>query len=390
MRDAMIRGARDAQDERFMSLACDLAVRGRGRTKPNPMVGAVLVKGGRVAAKGYHRYAGGPHAEVIAIERAKSDPRGATLYVNLEPCAHHGRTPPCVELILAKKIGRVVIGTKDTNPIVNGRSIEILRRGGVQVTCGVLEERCRRLNESFFKFVETGKPFVTLKAAVSLDGKIASSIGRSQWISCPASREKVHRQRSLVDAILVGIGTVVQDDPRLTVRGIPRAKNPCRVVMDSKLRIPMSARVLEPEAETVLATTHRASRRKVRELEKRGVGVEVFPPDRKGRVPLGPLLRRLGKRGIQHVLLEGGSRLYTAALEANEVDKLLLFVAPLLLGGERAPSLLGGAGFPTPAKGRSLHGLRWRKSDRDLMVEAYFTGPRSRAEDPLASAGRKR
>lgn len=377
-------------DESFMNLACKLAIRGRGKTKPNPMVGAVLVRRGEVFGTGHHSKAGSPHAEVVAIQRAEADPKGATLYVNLEPCSHHGRTPPCVDLILAKKIRRVVIGTKDTNPRVNGRSIAILRREGVQVTYGVLEEKCRRLNETFFKLVETGKPFVTLKAALTLDGKIASSSGRSKWISCPASRRKVHRVRALADAILVGVGTVIEDDPQLTVRGIPGARNPCRVVMDSRLRIPMTTRVLEGEAETLLATTHRAPKRKIRELERRGVEVEVFPPDRTGRVPLPSLLRRLGKRGMQHVLVEGGSGLYTTALEADEVDKLLLFIAPLLLGGREAPGLFGGVGFPSPEKGHIVHGLEWRRSDRDLVLEAYCSSPKTGTTNRTPKACRKR
>ena len=386
----MSRGARTETDETFMDMALRLAIRGRGRTRPNPMVGAVLVRGGRVLATGYHKSPGSPHAEVVAIEGAKPDPKGAILYVNLEPCAHHGRTPPCLDLILAKKIRRVVIGTRDTNPLVNGRSIATLRRKGVQVTCGILEEKCRTLNEAFFKSVETGKPFVTLKAAVTLDGKIASSRGQSQWISCPESRKKVHRLRSRADAILVGIGTVLEDDPQLTVRGIPGARNPCRVVMDSRLRIPLTARVLQPDAETLVATTHRAPKKKVAALAEKGVGIEVFTPNRAGRVPLGPLLRCLGKRGIQDVLVEGGSQLYTTVLEEDEADKLVIFVAPLLLGGEEAPGLFGGRGFASPAKGRSVHSLQWRRSDRDLMLEAYLSGPKVGAKDRASAAGRKR
>lgn len=376
-------------DQAFMNLACRLAVRARGITKPNPMVGAVLVREGKILAMGHHRRAGGPHAEVVAIESASKDPEGATLYVNLEPCAHHGRTPPCVDLILAKKIRRVVIGTRDTHPQVNGRSIARLKRNGVHVTCGVLEDKCRRLNETFFKHVETGKPFVTLKAALTLDGKIASSRGRSQWISCPTSRRQVHRVRSLADAILVGIGTVIADDPRLTVREVPRARTPCRVVMDSGLRIPMTARILEPEAETLLAVTDRAPKRKIRALEGRGIRVEVFRPDVRGSVPLSSLLLRLGERGMQHVLIEGGSHIYTAALEAEEVDKLLLFIAPLLLGGDEAPGLFGGVGFESPEKGRWVHGMQWSRSDRDLVLEAYCSSPTARATPQTHKTGRK-
>ncbi len=385
----MSREGRTETDETFMDLACRLALRGRGRTAPNPMVGAVLVRNGKVVSTGYHRKPGAPHAEVVAIEGAKGGLQDTTLYINLEPCAHYGRTPPCVDLILDRKIRRVVIGTRDTNPLVSGRSIATLRRRGIQVTCGVLEKRCRRLNEAFFKSVETNKPFVTLKAALTLDGKIAASTGQSQWISSPASREKVHRLRNQVGAILVGIGTVLQDDPQLTVRGIGAAAGPCRVVMDSRLRVPLTARILEPEAETLIATTPRASKRKIRALEDRGVAVEVLAPDRSGRVPLGALLRRLARRGIQHVLLEGGSGIYTTALKAKEVDKLLLFVAPLLLGGREAPTLFDGEGYGSPRKGLPVFDLRWRRSDRDLMLEAYCRDPES-AERPAVSEGAAR
>jgi diaminohydroxyphosphoribosylaminopyrimidine deaminase/5-amino-6-(5-phosphoribosylamino)uracil reductase len=350
------------------------------------MVGAVLVRNGRAFSAGYHKRPGTPHAEVVAIESAPEDVAGATLYVNLEPCAHYGRTPPCVDLIIARRIRRVVVGTKDTNPLVNGRSLEAMRRKGIDVTCGVLEERCRRLNETFFKSVETDKPFVTLKAALTLDGKIASRSGRSRWISCPASRQKVHRMRSRVDAVLVGLGTVLQDDPQLTVRGIRGGRNPCRVVMDSMLRIPMTARVLEPEAETLLATTDRASKRRILQLERRGIRVEVFRPDRSGRVPVGRLLRRLAEEGNQHVLVEGGAGIFTAFLSAGEVDKLLLFVAPLLLGGKEAPGLFEGAGFASPQGALRVRELHWRQSDRDLLLEAYCSGRVRAGKGPAQEA----
>ncbi len=361
-------------DEAYMRLACSLARRGRGKTRPNPMVGAVLVKEGRIFGTGYHRRPGSPHAEVLAIEHAEADPAGATLYVNLEPCAHHGRTPPCVDLILEKRIRRVVIGTQDPNPKVNGRSIRRLRRRGVEITCGVLEAECRRLNEIFFKAMETGRPFVTVKAALSLDGRIAARTGRSKWISSEASRRKVHRLRAQADGIVVGIGTVLQDDPLLTVRGVRGTSRPWRVVLDSTLRIPLRAKVLGPDAETLVATTRRAPEAKVEALRKKGVTVEIFAPDRRGRVPLRPLLRRLGDRGMQHLLVEGGEGLYTAFIEAGEVDKFALFFAPLLLGGEGSPTLLRGRGFPSPEKALVLEEVRWRRIDRDLFLEGY---PRS-------------
>ncbi|MEW6440918.1 MAG: bifunctional diaminohydroxyphosphoribosylaminopyrimidine deaminase/5-amino-6-(5-phosphoribosylamino)uracil reductase RibD [bacterium] len=363
-----------SDDERLMALACRLALRGKGKTRPNPLVGAVLVKDGGLIGTGYHKGPGLPHAEVIAIRNATERPEGSTLYVNLEPCAHFGRTPPCVDLILASSIRRVVIGTLDPNPKVNGKSMGMLRDHGVEVTCGVREAACRRLNEVFFKFIETSSPFVTLKAAVSLDGKIASWSGRSKWISCEASRKRVHRLRSEADAILVGIGTVLQDDPALTVRGVPGRAKPLRVVLDSRLRIPLEARVLGPEAPTLVATTEQAPAEKVRLLRDRGIGVEVFAPDRKGRVPLAALLSRLGQREVQHLLIEGGGEVHTAALEEKVADKLMLFVAPLLLGGREAPSFFSGQGADDPARAYAVREMRALKSDRDILLEGYL-GP---------------
>ena len=359
-----------ATDEHFMALALRLALRGRGRTRPNPMVGAVLVRDGEVIGTGYHRKYGGPHAEVVAVRNAERDPAGAALYVNLEPCAHHGNTPPCVDMILERRIARVVIGTVDPNPRVHGRSVRALRAHGVPVTCGVLEARCRALNEVFFRYMETGKPFVTLKAALSLDGKIACGTGVSQWISCEASRRKVHRLRSRVDAVLVGSGTVLEDDPRLTVRGVGGAVQPLRVVMDSRLRTPVGARVLTGEAETLIATTDRAPRKKVARLRAHGVSVEIFPADRQGRPALESVLKRLGERGVQHLLVEGGGKLFTCFVEAGAVDRFLLFVAPVLLGGSRAPGFFGGLGADRPDEGISVEMVRTARCGCDLLVEA--------------------
>jgi len=357
-------------------MACRLALRGRRGARPNPMVGAVLVHRGEVIGTGYHQRYGGPHAEVVAVRNAVRDPAGSTLYVNLEPCSHFGNTPPCVDLILEKRIGSVVIGTVDPNPRVNGRSVRILREHGVKVTCGVLERTCRDLNEVFFRFMETGLPFVTLKAALSLDGKIACGTGVSQWISCDASRARVHRLRSRADAILVGAGTVRRDDPCLTVRGVRGvARPPLRVVVDSRLRTPREARVLGPEAPTLVATTQRAPRGKIEALAARGVQVEVLDADEDGRVPLEALLARLGGRQVQHLLVEGGSRVFTSAIERELVDRMVLFIAPLLLGGERAPSLFGGQGAERPDLGAAVDILRVRRSGRDLVVEGRPVRP---------------
>jgi diaminohydroxyphosphoribosylaminopyrimidine deaminase / 5-amino-6-(5-phosphoribosylamino)uracil reductase len=364
-----------SQDEHFMSMACRLALRGMGKTRPNPMVGAVLVRDGEVIGTGYHKKCGGPHAEVVAIQNATRNPSGSTLYVNLEPCSHYGNTPPCVDLILDKKIATVVMGTVDPNPRVNGRSIRRLAENGVNVICGVLEKECLNLNEVFFRFMRSRRPFVTLKAAMSLDGKVACSTGVSQWISCPASREKVHRLRSRVDAVLVGVGTVLSDDPLLTVRGIPGALNPLRVVVDSRLRIPEHAKVLGPEAPTLIATTCKAPQDKIESLRQRGILVEQFSVEEQGRVSLPSLLKGLGKRRVQHLVIEGGSRLFTSVVEQRSVDKFLFFIAPVLLGGASAPSLFGGKGFPSPDAGASLEIVRIRRSDRDILVEGRPVPP---------------
>jgi len=360
-----------------MERACRLALRGLGTARPNPMVGAVLVKDGAVIGTGYHRRPGEPHAEVVAVSGSRIDPEGATLYVNLEPCCHFGRTPPCVDYILSKKIRRVVIGTVDPNPLVNGRSIERLRAEGVEVVCGVLEERCKRVNEVFLTYIRTKRPFVILKVAMSLDGKIASSSRLSRWISSETSRKAVHRLRAIVDAVMVGSGTVAADDPLLTVRQAKKAGgNPLRVVLDSRLSIPVTANVVRTagEAGTLIATTDRAPTEKAEALKERGVEVLVFPADDEGRVPMGAVFTELGQRGIQSVLVEGGSRVFTDALQKGLADKLVVFVAPSLLGGRTAPGFFEGTGVGEPSEAIRIHGMEVRRSGPDILIQGYLHG----------------
>lgn len=361
-----------------MERACRLALRGLGTARPNPMVGAVLVKDGAVIGTGYHRRPGEPHAEVVAVSGSRIDPEGSTLYVNLEPCCHFGRTPPCVDYILSRKIRRVVIGTVDPNPLVNGRSIERLRAEGVDVVCGVLEERCRKVNEVFLKYIRTQRPFVILKVAMSLDGKIASSSRLSRWISSDTSRKSVHRLRGMVDAVMVGSGTVAADDPLLTVRqGKSRSGgNPLRVVLDSGLSVPMTANVVRTagEARTLIATTDRAPVEKAEALREKGVEILVFPADDEGRVPMGAVFAELGQRGIQSVLVEGGSRVFTDALQRGLADKLLVFVAPSLLGGRTAPSFFEGRGVGKPSEAIKIHGMEVKRSGPDILIQGYLHG----------------
>lgn len=317
-----------------MRKALRLARRGAGYTSPNPMVGAVILRGGSIIGQGYHRRFGGNHAEVNAIEAAGGDVEGATLYVTLEPCCHYRKkTPPCVNTILQHGLARVVAGTLDPNPQVNGGGIEILNEKGVETAVGVLEEECVELNEAYFKYMRTGLPFVTLKFAQTVDGRIATLTGDSQWISCESTRKLAHRLRSLHDAILVGVGTVLSDDPQLTVR-LVKGRSPIRVIPDSTLRIPLEARVLKDQdvARTVVATTSRADREKALALEKMGIEVMTIRADGEGDVDLRDLLGKLAKMGVSSVLVEGGAGIITSLFRWKLVDKVVLVVAPKVMG----------------------------------------------------------
>jgi len=361
--------------ETFMKHALALAGRGAGKTSPNPMVGAVVVRNGRIVGEGYHSRAGGPHAEILALRRAGARARGATLYVTLEPCCHYGRTPPCTDAILASGVRRVVAGMKDPNPRVQGGGFRILKRAGLALETGILEAECLRLNETFIKFIRTGRPFVISKTALSLDGKIATAGGESQWISGPAARRYVHRLRSRVDAILVGAGTVLKDDPRLTARvqNRRRARQPARVVLDAGEQIALTARVFQRAIrERVIYVTGRTpSRGRLRKLEARGVTVWCGPV-RGGRIDLPALMARLGKEGITSVLLEGGGELNAGALHAGIVDKLVWFVAPILLGGKAAPGPLGGPGLRRLRSAWKLRRWSHQRVGTDLLIEGYL------------------
>jgi diaminohydroxyphosphoribosylaminopyrimidine deaminase/5-amino-6-(5-phosphoribosylamino)uracil reductase len=353
-----------------MTRALELAAGGLGLTSPNPAVGAVLVREGQVVGEGYHQRAGGPHAEAIALEAAGPAARGATCYVSLEPCAHHGRTPPCAEALVAAGVGRVVAACGDPDPRVDGRGLARLREAGVAVTVGVGEAEARALNRAFFTFVTAKRPHVTLKSAMTLDGKIAAWDGASRWITGEAARQEAHRLRFLADAILVGIGTVLRDDPELTVRrsDLP-PKEPWRVVADSRLRIPIGARVLragEP-ARTVVACTAPAPRRRAAALRELGVRVLELPRDGR-RVDLRALLGALAELEVVAVLAEGGGELGAALLDAGLVDRVAFFVAPRLLGGRTAPGPVGGVGRALK-EAVSLSGLSHRRIGEDLLVE---------------------
>jgi diaminohydroxyphosphoribosylaminopyrimidine deaminase/5-amino-6-(5-phosphoribosylamino)uracil reductase len=364
-------------DRAFMGLALALADAGRGRVSPNPMVGALLVKEGRILCEGFHARAGAPHAEVMALDAAGDAARDATLYVSLEPCCHHGRTPPCVPRIVASGVRRVVAATVDPNPKVNGRGLRVLREAGVAADVGVLEGEAVRLNEVFFTYMTDGRPFVTLKAAVSLDGKIATVTGESRWITGEEARRRVHELRNEVDAILVGIGTILRDDPLLTTRlGIPGERDPVRVVVDSLARLPLDARVLNPlpAAPTVVAVGPEAPAGKVERLREAGATVLVLAQSGE-RISLASVMRALAAREITSVLIEGGAEIHASALAEGIVDKVAFFVAPLLIGGTTAPGAVGGPGIEKLADAVPLREVRITPLGRDLLVEGYVQGP---------------
>ncbi|RLB07963.1 MAG: bifunctional diaminohydroxyphosphoribosylaminopyrimidine deaminase/5-amino-6-(5-phosphoribosylamino)uracil reductase RibD [Deltaproteobacteria bacterium] len=319
------------EDRRFMKRTLLLARRGIGRVSPNPLVGAVIVRHGEVIAEGYHRSFGGDHAEVDAIKRARGDVKGGTLYVNLEPCCHWGKTPPCTDALIKGGIKRVVVGTLDPNPSVNGKGVKILREHGIEVEVGVLEEEARKLNEVYFNYILTGLPFVTIKYAQTLDGRIATSLGESRWISSENSRKLAHRLRAQHDAILVGIGTVLADDPSLTVRWT-KGKDPLRIVLDSRLRIPLNAQVLLEEGDTLVVTTDQYDREKFAEIKKKGKEILIAQRDKKGWVELQPLLKTLIKKDVSSILVEGGRKVITSFLKDNLANRMVIITAPLILG----------------------------------------------------------
>ena len=368
-----------ADDSRHMALALRLAAKAHGNTSPNPMVGAVVVAGGRVVGRGYHRNAGGPHAEILALAAAGRRARGATLYVTLEPCCHlHKRTPPCVPAIIAAGIKRVVIAMRDPNPSVHGRGMAQLRRAGLRITEGLLKNEAQALNPAYLHWITTGRPYVILKAAMTLDGKIATGAGESRWISGPPARRYAHSLRRQVDAILVGIRTVIHDDPELTARlseGNRKrqyaARQPLRVILDSRLQIPPRARVLKRKgnSHTLLATTSKAPLARMSQLRTSGVEVVRFPSEQ-GRVSLHSCLTYLGKRGISSVLIEGGAEVTASVLRAGLVNRLLLIVAPVLLGGQDAVGLIGGRSPKRLDDGLALKSWSWRPLGSDVLIDA--------------------
>jgi len=358
-------------DEAYLERALGLAERGRGLTSPNPLVGAVVVAESRIRGEGFHEGPGRPHAEIVALEEAGDDARGAMLYTTLEPCDHFGRTPPCTRAIARAGVVRVVCAMRDPNPIVDGRGFAALEAAGIQVRTGLLAQEANRLNEAYVKHVRTGLPFVTWKMAASLDGKVASRDGTSRWITGEAARADVHRLRAAADAILVGAGTALVDDPSLTVRDPAyRGRPPLRVLVDARGRVPETGDLFDAAAPTMVATTGLAPRERTEAWRARGAEVVEYEPEG-GGVPLPQLLSDLGKRDVQSVLLEGGPTLAWSMVEDRVVDKVVVYLAPKLIGGRDAPGVLGGRGFAPIAQAMQLRVASFDRVGEDLRVEAH-------------------
>lgn len=352
----------------YMQSALELARKGCGYVSPNPMVGAVIVKEGKIIGSGYHERYGEAHAERNALASCSESPKGATMYVTLEPCCHHGKQPPCVDAIIEAGISHVVVGCGDPNPLVAGKGIEILRNHGILVTEHVMEEECRKLNDVFFHFIQTKRPYVVMKYAMTLDGKIATYTGASQWITGEEARSHVHEQRHRYRAIMVGIGTVLADNPLLSCR-MEGGCNPIRIICDTNLRTPLDSQIVQTakEVPTILATCCQ-EKEKYTAYEQAGCHIITVPKE-DGQVNLPILMQRLGEQGIDSILLEGGATLNWTALQSGIVQKVMAYIAPKLFGGETAKTPISGLGFSTPANGIVLKNTSLQQLGNDILIE---------------------
>ena len=361
-------------DEKFMKLALSLAEKGRGYVNPNPLVGAVIVKDGKVIGEGYHTAFGKSHAEIEAINSATEDIKGATMYVTLEPCCHQGKTPPCTEAIIKNQLARVVVATTDPNPLVSGSGIEKLKQSNIEITVGVLEEMAKIQNEVFIHYMTTNLPFTILKYAMSLDGKIACHTGDSKWITSEKSRTDVHRLRSSVSAVVTGIGTILSDDASLNVRLIDsKGREPHRIVVDSAARISLDAKILnlDSKSDTYIAVTEAASDEKLRKLEDYGAKI-IMTKSKDGKVDLEELWKELGFLGMDSILIEAGEQLNAALLEAKLVNKIRAYIAPKIIGGTNAKSPIGGYGASSMSEVINLKSMNVTQIENDFVVEGYL------------------
>lgn len=360
------------KDELYMKRALDIALLANGKTSPNPLVGALIVKDDTIIAEGWHKKAGLPHAERVALEKAGLNSKGSTMYVTLEPCSHFGKTPPCADALVKAGIKKVFVAMLDPNPLVAGKGVEKLRQSGIEVEVGLLEEKARKQNEVFLKWITEKMPFIVSKYAMSLDGKIATRTGDSKWISCDESRKYSHELRNNYDAIMVGINTVIKDDPSLTCR-IEGGKNPIRIIVDSNLKIPLTANVIcDGLAKTIVAVTDNADKKKIEELKEYHNVEVIVIPSADGRVDLEVLMEELAQKEITSILVEGGGILHSALLEENLVDKLCVFVAPKIISGDKAPSPVGGLGIDLISEAWQLCDFTLEKIGSDVLLSGYL------------------
>ena len=357
------------QDRQYMKMALELAQKGMGFTAPNPMVGAVIVKNGRIIGQGYHRKYGGLHAEREALAACTEEPEGASIYVTLEPCCHYGKQPPCVNAILEAGIRRVIIGSSDPNPLVAGKGIRILKDHGIEVTENILKEECDKLNEAFFYYIQNKKPYVVMKYAMTMDGKIAAYTGESKWVTGEAARIHVQEQRLKYTGIMVGVGTVLADDPMLTCR-LENSRNPVRIICDSHLRTPLTSKIVRTAKTipTILASSSK-DQQKIKNYEELGCQV-LYVPEKNGHIDLNRLMELLGAAKIDSILLEGGGSLNWSALESGIVQKVQTYIAPKLFGGEEAKTPVEGKGFPDPASAVLLKNSEIIRLGDDFLIES--------------------
>lgn len=355
-------------DEKYMRLAMQLAGNAIGRTSPNPLVGAVIVKDNRVVGCGWHRKAGTPHAEVHALNQAGELAQGADVYVTLEPCAHYGKTPPCAKALVEAKVKNVYGGLLDVNPKVAGKGFKILEDAGIHVEYGFLQDELRKQNEVFFKWIEHKKPFIVLKAAMTLDGKIATATGQSKWITNETSRAYGYKLRDIYDGIMVGINTVIEDNPMLTAR-VDGGKNPIRIVVDSSLRIDINANVVQDKsAKTIVATTDKADKDKILKLQAQDVDVIVVDKDKNDKVDIEKLLDILGQQNICSILVEGGATLSGSFVAKKLVDKVYFFIAPKIIGGKEAKTPVAGTGILNLQEALTLKDIQIEKLEEDILI----------------------
>jgi len=359
-------------DKKMMHRCLELAKKASGFTAPNPMVGAVIVKDGRIIAEGYHQYFGGPHAEIEAINKAQEDLKGAHIYVNLEPCSYYGKTPPCSLAIIQHGFDRVVIATLDPNPQIAGNGVKSIQQAGIEVEVGILEKEALKLNEKFFHFITHKTPFIALKTATSIDGKIATSTGESQWITNEKSRAFVHSLRQDYSAILVGSQTAIKDNPRLTVRNISPAKHPIRIVIDTHLKTPAHYHVFNENTPVIMACSQDIKEDKAAELEAKEHITVLRCPLKEGKIDLNYVFRELGKKDIDSILVEGGGEINFNILKNNLAHKIYAFIAPLIIGGHNSKSAFAGEGFQKLSDSPRLSAVSYHHFNDDLLMEGYF------------------